>query len=99
MHVSNSERIKGVGLLNGGAYGSLKSSSDLTGDTYTKRPRDIDDFEEYFTLSLGIANADDFIQQADTNAAAGKIDALSNLNSKPVFIASNKRDPIVPSYR
>ena len=99
MHVTNSARIKGVGLLNGGGYGSLKDSGDLTGDSFTKRPRNIDDFDEYFTLSEGIANADGFIQQADANAAVGKIDALSNLSSKPVFIASNKRDGIVPSYK
>jgi len=31
MHVSHSSRIAGVGLLNGGAYASLKSFDDLTG--------------------------------------------------------------------
>ena len=47
LHVTNSERIAGVGLLNGGAYASLKQPSDLTSPD--KSTKDIEDFDDYFT--------------------------------------------------
>jgi len=44
-----------------------------------------------------MADATSMIAFADNAASEGRIDALSNLNSKPVFIASGKVDTVVPS--
>ena len=57
MHVANSERIAGVGLFNGGSYGSLFDRSDLTAGR-DKRPSGNMAFDTYFSLSEGIANSD-----------------------------------------
>jgi len=97
MHVSNSLRIKGVGLFSGGAYGSLKSSADLY-PPEEKVEKTITDFDAYYTANEATADATPWIAIANENAANEKIDPLSNLNGKPVFISSNKLDWVVPSY-
>ena len=97
LHVANSARVAGVGLFSGGAYGSLKQFSDL----YVKDEKivkDIDDFDAYYTKNEQIADATSFITFANDAASKGKIDPLSNLNNKPVFIASNKKDWVVPAF-
>ena len=96
MHVTNSERVAGVGLLNGGAYASLKENGDLL--NRDRSTRDIKDFDEYYTKNEEIANADNFIKETNNFEAQGKIDPLINLNDSPVWIASNRRDNVVPAY-
>jgi len=97
MHVAHSSRVAGVGLFSGGAYASLKKSSDLYPPD-DKIIKDIDDFDAYYTKSEQTADASSFITTANDAASNGKIDPLSNLNNKPVFIASNKKDWVVPAY-
>ncbi len=82
LHVSNSERIAGVGLLNGGAYASLKENDDLL--NRDRSTRDIKDFDEYYTKNEEIANADNFIKETNDFEAKGKIDPLINLTN-PFF--------------
>ena len=89
--------MAGVGLFSGGAYASLFNRDDLTAGR-DKKPA-TEDFDQYYIDSEAIANAASFISYADNAASEGKIDSLSNLNSRPVFIGSNKRDGIVPAFQ
>jgi len=97
MHVSNSERIAGVGLFSGGAYGSMDDVFDFV-NLRDKTP-DVDDYNEYFMKSEENANADSYIKYAQDAESQGKIDSLINLKDKPVFIGSNKRDRVVPTHQ
>jgi len=44
-----------------------------------------------------MADATSMISFADNAASESKIDPLSNLNNRPVFIASGKVDTVVPT--
>jgi len=97
MHVANSDRVAGVGLFSGGAYGSLFDKTDLTAGR-NKKPT-VSDFNTYYTESEAVANAAPMITFADNAASEGKINSLSNLNDSPVFIGANRKDPVVPVWK
>jgi len=67
MHVTNSERVAGVGLFAGGAYASMKQVTDFF--TFRARRPVVDDFDEYYTKSAEAANSNEWITYAN-NAAS-----------------------------
>jgi len=62
----------------------MDSISELA-DAGKKRPK-VSGYDEYFTKSEEMANADRPIQRAKDNEASGRINSLSNLKDTPIFI-------------
>lgn len=59
MHVTNSDRVAGVGLFSGGAYASLDSAIDFAFNYVKINDADMNySLDEYYAKSEELANAD-----------------------------------------